>query len=717
MEDSLREYLKMSKHYITNSKKEKDADSFRIEMYKHTISEKSFEILEECKSFVHEAQDKIERLYNESDELKTSIREAKDELISSAVEEEGFEDDMNMNRQKAVFGYSLEKLVERDGTDIPRLVQHLVTYIKSHALDRIGIFRVAGNSAAVAAYKEDIDNGVDVNFLTQNDGHIASTLLKTFLRLLPESLTTFAYVDLWLNVLRKEGETDLESQADNVAFLIDRLPDEHMHLLDYLIQFCKCVSDNSEVNMMTCKNIASLIAPNIIYRKEVDADTALDDTAHANEVVEFMITYYDYIFQEITYDIKGEDITYEEKRETTPLFNLGIGDVKTGIILGIPGVVSVATHAQADNEGRAKKPHGDIEKKKRRKERRNKYEKERVTSMTPDRVDIRDKKDKKLHLSDTASKRKSTSFEPTTHEKTLTLVDPSELINNSPNLSALIDDSGSARGLLRRSSVSSQRSKIEIDKRETYTEESSTRKKKKKTKKSKTLSNDVPELDETPISPEEVPQDVKNSDVEDITIVIEPNVEEEAETIIETVNETINETVNEVDSKKIEDRKSDAFPFKRRIETRLEPTSKIKLINADDINEGVEKIFGNSALSMGYIILGYSDSSSLTLQYTGNEGIDDMVMHLFEDQVQYCLLRLPIHDTNTNTKSIRDVFIEWNGPSISNVEKGLKKSHVGDVKNMLHPYHIGLLALSKSSFNLSTVLEKSNPQNNSHVID
>ncbi len=117
--------------------------------------------------------------------------------------------------------------------------------------------------------------------------------------------------------------------------------------------------------------------------------------------------------------------------------------------------------------------------------------------------------------------------------------------------------------------------------------------------------------------------------------------------------------------------------------------------------------------------MGYKDSATLELQGSGVGGVDELVRHLKDTEVQFALLRLPIisqedvdpsksmisrfsrplpsthrlarpllltscHTSHTRTLSPhRDIFIGWIGPKVGIVQKGRKKAHVGEVKELL----------------------------------
>jgi len=113
-------------------------------------------------------------------------------------------------------------------------------------------------------------------------------------------------------------------------------------------------------------------------------------------------------------------------------------------------------------------------------------------------------------------------------------------------------------------------------------------------------------------------------------------------------------------------------------------------------------------------LLGYSSPRTLSLQGSG-EKIEELVEKLIESQIQYILVRVPV--SKNDQMVTRDVFIFWIGPSVSMVEKGRKRTHLGEVKEMLEPYHADLEAVSKKNFTINVIVNRSDPLSGSHVID
>uniref|UniRef100_A0A3Q1EYV6 Rho-GAP domain-containing protein n=1 Tax=Acanthochromis polyacanthus TaxID=80966 RepID=A0A3Q1EYV6_9TELE len=91
-----------------------------------------------------------------------------------------------------LFGVSLFELREKglveDG--VPLVVQMMVEHLRKHALHQEGLFRVNGNVRAVETLKQQLESGEDVDLLSQSDMSTVASLLKQFLRDLPEGLVS-----------------------------------------------------------------------------------------------------------------------------------------------------------------------------------------------------------------------------------------------------------------------------------------------------------------------------------------------------------------------------------------------------------------------------------------------------------------------------------------------------------------------------------------------
>lgn len=83
--------------------------------------------------------------------------------------------------------------------------------------------------------------------------------------------------------------------------------------------------------------------------------------------------------------------------------------------------------------------------------------------------------------------------------------------------------------------------------------------------------------------------------------------------------------------------------------------------------------------------------------------------------MQYAVIRIP--DKKDKTDTVRDVMIAWTGPSMKIMERSKKKVHIGEVKEVLSPFHADLEAIAKTNFTEAIIMDRSAPLSGSHVID
>lgn len=178
-------------------------------------------------------------------------------------------------RVDCTFGCPLDVLVRNYGVDstlgfgfgqvrIPIFVQESISKLISSGMTTEGIFRKNGNIRRLKEQCEMFDNDPkNINFQDDNEIQVAA-LLKKFLRDLPEPLMTEGLYDLFLCVPKIERKED---QVPVIQLIMCLLPKQNIDLLFVLVKFFVEVSTNSAVHRMDLDNMATVIAPNILYSK------------------------------------------------------------------------------------------------------------------------------------------------------------------------------------------------------------------------------------------------------------------------------------------------------------------------------------------------------------------------------------------------------------------------------------------------------------------
>jgi hypothetical protein len=191
-----------------------------------------------------------------------------------------FKNDGKKNtKKKGVFGVPLEVIIERDGADstdgvgpgtlrIPAIVDDIISTMRQMDLSVEGVFRKNGNIKKLSELCERIDReGCDPSMLQGQNVVQVAALLKRYLRDLPDPLMTHKLYRLWL-AAAKINDEERRRQCLHLACCL--LPKCHRDSLETLFSFLKWAGsfhhvDDESGSKMDIKNLATVIAPNILF--------------------------------------------------------------------------------------------------------------------------------------------------------------------------------------------------------------------------------------------------------------------------------------------------------------------------------------------------------------------------------------------------------------------------------------------------------------------
>ncbi|KAF4782473.1 RhoGAP domain-containing protein [Colletotrichum scovillei] len=215
-----------------------------------------------------------------------------------------FKNDRPKNvKKKGIFGVPLDVIIDKDGAEstdgvgpgtlkIPAIIDDLISSMRKMDLSVEGVFRKNGNIKKLSELCERIDReGCDsISFMDQPVVQVAA-LLKRYLRELPDPLLTFKLQKLWISVAKIQDDAKRKSYLHLICCL---LPKAHRDCLEILFCFLKWAGSFHQVDeeagsRMDIKNLATVIAPNILYNS--NKAPALDsDPMFAIVAVNDMIT-------------------------------------------------------------------------------------------------------------------------------------------------------------------------------------------------------------------------------------------------------------------------------------------------------------------------------------------------------------------------------------------------------------------------------------------
>lgn len=227
----------------------------------------------------------------------------------------------------AIFGQSVEETMmyeQRMRRSIPYLIEQSVEFLTQYGLEVEGIFRLPGRTTLIKELKDRFDCAERIVFdISEHDVHSVASLLKMYLRELPESIIPSSYYQRLMNVAMnfqdaKETEKKTEAVA-NAANALSSLPVDNYLIVKYLCKFLCEVGKRSNINKMTTLNLATVFGPNII-RNVVEADSPelMMATADLTQQLCFMLINN---CEDIFIDKKEEE-KLEETKPEVPVENL-----------------------------------------------------------------------------------------------------------------------------------------------------------------------------------------------------------------------------------------------------------------------------------------------------------------------------------------------------------------------------------------------------------
>ncbi|KAL3285307.1 hypothetical protein HHI36_019416 [Cryptolaemus montrouzieri] len=256
----------------------------KLEQCRDTVAMEMFNLLakeNEFASYILQLL-KLQRGYHESalNNLQTIIPQLERKIGHSSV--------------KRVFGIPLQEHLAVTGKRIAYPLEICVTALSEIGMYEEGLFRLTGGMTKVKRFKASIDSGCFCGLIPEyRDVHVIASILKLYLRELPEPLLTYNLYYDWMKVtLQAENQ-----RVDYLRGILKKLPKENMENLTYLIQFLSKISHNTETKMSS-SNIAIVISPNLLWAPNDDQNLTMGNCPTLNTLVELFIKEAEMLFKE-----------------------------------------------------------------------------------------------------------------------------------------------------------------------------------------------------------------------------------------------------------------------------------------------------------------------------------------------------------------------------------------------------------------------------------
>ncbi|XP_072518841.1 rho GTPase-activating protein 24 isoform X2 [Salminus brasiliensis] len=198
-----------------------------------------------------------------------------------------------------IFGQKLEETVRyerRYGNKLaPMLVEQCVDFIRQWGLQEEGLFRLPGQANLVKELQDAFDCGEKPSFDSNTDVHTVASLLKLYLRELPEPVIPFCKYDEFL-ACTKLLSKDQDSGMKELRRQVESLPLVNYNLLKYICRFLDEVQSYSGVNKMSVQNLATVFGPNILRPKVEDPVAIMEGAVLVQQLMAVLIGQHHIIF-------------------------------------------------------------------------------------------------------------------------------------------------------------------------------------------------------------------------------------------------------------------------------------------------------------------------------------------------------------------------------------------------------------------------------------
>ncbi|XP_027628789.1 rho GTPase-activating protein 25 isoform X2 [Tupaia chinensis] len=199
----------------------------------------------------------------------------------------------------AVFGQRLDETVayeQKFGPHlVPILVEKCAEFILEHGLNEEGIFRLPGQDNLVKQLRDAFDAGERPSFDKDTDVHTVASLLKLYLRDLPEPVVPWSQYEGFLLCGQLMNADETKAQQELMKQL-SILPRDNYSLLSYICRFLHEIQLNCAVNKMSVDNLATVIGVNLIRSKIEDPAVIMRGTPQIQRVMTMMIRDHEVLF-------------------------------------------------------------------------------------------------------------------------------------------------------------------------------------------------------------------------------------------------------------------------------------------------------------------------------------------------------------------------------------------------------------------------------------
>ncbi|NXA00967.1 RHG25 protein, partial [Nesospiza acunhae] len=234
----------------------------------------------------------------------------------------------NFSVSPGVFGQCLAQTMaqeQRFGQHlVPMVVQKSAEFILEHGVAEEGIFRLPGQDSLVRQLRDAFDAGERPSFSRDTDVHTVASLLKLYLRELPEPVVPWLQYEDFL-LCGQALEADETKGHQELLKQLSLLPRDNYNLLSYICRFLYEIQLNSSVNKMSVDNLATVMGVNLIRPRVEDPAVIMRGTPQVQKVMTVMISDHQKLFPPSKDVPPSPPAPKNEKKAPIPRSSVGWG--------------------------------------------------------------------------------------------------------------------------------------------------------------------------------------------------------------------------------------------------------------------------------------------------------------------------------------------------------------------------------------------------------
>ncbi|MCP9265780.1 hypothetical protein DINM_021166 [Dirofilaria immitis] len=224
---------------------------------------------------------------------------------------------------RPVFGCHLEDHLRCSNRSVALVLEVCCSILKYQGFQEKGLFRVSGNNNRIRRLKAAFDAHQINNSSSEiaeyiNDPHSVCSVLKCYLRELPEPLMTHALHSEWVIIAKRNPDC----RKEGIYRLLPLMPEANRYNLAYLVKFLQLILDYEEYTKMSVGNLSIVFGPNLI-----DAGNGTEsENILGSKLVETLIINADFFFPNYNFNYTSPLLDSFLKRKSDTTSNSGNSD-------------------------------------------------------------------------------------------------------------------------------------------------------------------------------------------------------------------------------------------------------------------------------------------------------------------------------------------------------------------------------------------------------